>query len=139
MEEMLNILLELKEGQKKLDSKIENIEQKVNNLEGKIDKLEERITSLEKRMDSLEEKINILDKRITSLEIRMNILEEKVNNIDRAVMTIETKHEDQIKILFDANSLVKELIEKQDVKIENQEKALDRHSDELYFLNSKIQ
>ena len=119
--------------------KINILDQRITNLEKRMNSLEEKIINLEKRIDSLEEKIDILDKRITSLEKRMDILEIKVNNIDRAVMTIEIKHEDQIKILFDANSLVKELIEKQDIKIENQEKALDRHSDELYFLNSKIQ
>ena len=39
MEEMLNILLELKEGQKKLDSKIEKIDQRITNLEKKMDSL----------------------------------------------------------------------------------------------------
>ena len=109
---------ELKQGQarmeKRLDSleeKVDRLEEKVDSLEQKVDSLEQKVDRLEQRVDSLEQRVGSLERDVSSLKSDMRILKQKVSDLDQvqamAVLHQETDiipklqliHENQILLL----------------------------------------
>ena len=117
-EERDNILLELKAGQEKL-------------FEG-YDELKEGQEKLFKGYEELKEGQKSLKDEVKNLKTT-------VDRIDQTVMRIEVEHGEKLQILFDADLYKREKFDSQGHTLERHERILDKHSDEIYLLKSKVQ
>ena len=76
---------------------------------------------------------------VRNLETKVGNLEITVDHIDQTVMRIEVEHGEKLQILFDADLYKREKFDSQGHTLERHEGILDKHSDEIYLLKSKVQ
>lgn len=124
-EERDNILIELKAGQEKLVLEVLDL------------KVEQK--SLKEGQESLKEGQERLKEEQESLKKELKDLKNTVEHIDQTVMRIEIEHGEKLQILFDADSYEREKFDSQERTLERHERILDKHSDEIYLLKSKVQ
>lgn len=117
-EERDNILLELVSEVKGLGTAVRNLETKVGNLETEVTELKTTVKNLETEVTGLKT---------------------TVDRIDQTVMRIEVEHGEKLQILFDADLYKREKFDSQGHTLERHEKILDKQSDEIYLLKSKVQ
>ena len=75
---------------------------------------------------------------VVKLEVKQKENEEELRKISGSVARIEVEHGEKLVALFDAFKANTEKIEDQDKRITKCENKIERHDDQLYFLNSKI-
>lgn len=66
-------------------------------------------------------------------------IKQELRNISGSVARIEVEHGEKLAILFDAFKVNTEKIEEQDKRITKCENTIEKHDDQIYILNSKIQ
>ena len=81
---------ELKQGQARMEKRLDSLEEKVDRLEEKVDSLEQKVDSLEQKVDSLEQKVDRLEQRVDSLEQRVGSLEQRVGSLERDVSSLKS-------------------------------------------------
>ena len=65
-------------------------------------------------------------------------MQKEIQKISKTVAVIEVEHGKKLEALFDAFSMHSEKIESILNRISSCESRLDKHDDEIYYLNSKI-
>ena len=131
-EERDNILLELKAGQEKLFKGYDELKEGQEKLFKGYDELK---AGQEKLFEGYEE----LKEGQKSLKDEVKELKRTVDRIDQTVMRIEVEHGEKLQILFDADLYKREKFDSQGHTLERHERILDKHSDEIYLLKSKVQ
>ncbi len=76
---------------------------------------------------------------MSKMDKDMAEMKKELRNISGTVARIEVEHGEKIVALFDAFKINTEKIEEQNIRIIKCENMLQKHDDELYILNSKIQ
>ena len=130
-----------------LEKRVGSLEEKVSSLEKRVTSLEEKVTSLEKRVNNLEEKVNCLQEQVNSMQIQVNGIETKeipsikdeLRKISKTVARIEQEHGEKLQILFDAVTGSNQKSKELEKRIEKDEKIINRHSNEIYYLKEKVQ
>ena len=130
-----------------LEKRVGSLEEKVSSLEKRVTSLEEKVTSLEKRVNNLEEKVNCLQEQVNSMQIQVNGIETKeipsikdeLRRISKTVARIEQEHGEKLQILFDAVTGSNQKSKELEKRIEKDEKIINRHSNEIYYLKEKVQ
>lgn len=107
----------------------------------KIEKQLEEIPVIKKQL----EEIPVIKKQLEEIPAIKKQLEEipkmkeELRRISGTVARIEADHGEKLMALFDVFKIHSEKFVKQDERIKNIEKQLQKHDDILYFLNQKIQ
>ena len=122
---------ELQETVGKVQAKVDTIEEKVNILDKKIDALERRVESLEKRVSALELEVAQLKKDVKWLK-------EEVEKLSQSIARIEVEHGEKISILLDVTLGHNRKFEIQQEKIEKNEKILEKHGHQIYWLEQEV-
>lgn len=149
--EINSIILKIYDEQKKTSFKIDNMEKLINTkfreIQEQIRELQIRIGNLEKRVNNLEEKVNCLQEQVNSMQIQVNGIETKeipsikdeLRRISKTVARIEQEHGEKLQILFDAVTGSSQKSKELEKRIEKDEKIINRHSNEIYYLKEKVQ
>ena len=66
-------------------------------------------------------------------------MKQELRNISGSVARIEVEHGEKLAILFDAFKVNTEKIDEQNKRIARCENILEKHDNQIYILNSKIQ
>lgn len=127
------------ENVQELKDRVQNIEVEVLEIKGKVQNLEVGILELKGRVQNLEEGQLELKEKVQNLEVGHINLKEKVQRIDETVMKIEVEHGEKLQALLDAFKVNSEKIYKNEKNLESCEIHLEKHDDEIYYLNSKVQ
>ena len=106
----------------------------------------EEIPKIKKQLEEIpkikEELIPTMQQDILQIkEILKEIpeIKQELRNISGSVARIEVEHGEKLAILFDAFKVNTEKIEEQDKRITKCENTIEKHDDQIYILNSKIQ
>ena len=86
----------------------------------------------------MKEEIQTLSGSVARIEIDNVENKEELRKISGSVARIEVEHGEKLVALFDAFKANTEKIENQDERIAKSENKIERHDDQLYFLNSKL-
>lgn len=112
-----DILLKIYQEQKEMKKQIGKMQEKI---EG-IPQMQEQIKLIPQMQEDIKE------------------LKEEVRKISGTVARIEVEHGEKLQILFDADLYKREKFDSQGHTLERHEKILDKQSDEIYLLKSKVQ
>lgn len=124
-EERDNILLELV-------SEVRGIKTDVGDLKTDVKGLKTDVKDLQTNVANLQTDVEKLKTDVENLKTT-------VDRIDQTVIRIEVEHGEKLQILFDADLYKREKFDSQGHTLERHEKILDKQSDEIYLLKSKVQ
>ena len=68
-----------------------------------------------------------------------NSIEDELRRISKTVARIEQEHGEKLQILFDAVTGSNQKSKELEKRIEKDEKIINRHSNEIYYLKEKVQ
>lgn len=111
------ILLDLKKGQEKLFKGQEELLGRVENLENGQEKILGRVENLENQQEEMKSDLRSLSQTVAKIEI---------------------EHGEKLGALLDGVASHNERFESIEKILDKHENKLDRHSDEIYYLNSKV-
>ena len=137
-----------------MSTQIMQINGKITNIEGRLTNVEETITDVKKttinldgRLTNVEETLTDVKKTTINLDGRLTNVEEKVSvidemkedlrNLSRTVAKIEVEHGEKLQILLDEVTGQEQKNKEFEKRFEDDERILNRHSDEIYYLKLK--
>ena len=104
------------------------------------DDMKERDVILQKLSDDMKERDVILQKLsndMNNMKNEMKEIKEEQRNLSRTVAKIEVEHGEKLQILLDVVTGQEEKNKEFEKRFEEDEKILDRHSDQIYYLQLK--
>ncbi len=110
-----------------------------------ISKIKEDILEMKKQVQKIPEiekqvqKIPEMEKQIGEIQNEIKEIKQEQRNISGSVARIEVEHGEKLVALFDAFKINTEKIEQQDKKIIKCENVLEKHDNQMYILNSKVE
>lgn len=123
-EERDQILIDLKVGQEKLSK----------GQEGLVKGQEELVKGQEELVKGQERLIE----RVENLEYGLKDTNQELEHLSQSTAKIEVEHGEKIQILLDVVTSHSKRFDSIDKRLESIETKVDRHSDEIYYLNSKV-
>ena len=127
--EISSIILKIYEEQKKTSNKIDKLEKSI---DGKIAVLQ----------NGLQGQVNGLREQVNEMQVQVNKIpkiEEELRTLSGRVAVIEKEHGEKLQILLDVVTGNTEKNKELEKRIEKDEKIIDRHSNEIYYLKEKVQ
>lgn len=116
---------------------MKNVKNDMNNVKND---MKERDVILQKLSDDMKERDVILQKLsndMNNMKNEMKEIKEEQRNLSRTVAKIEVEHGEKLQILLDVVTGQDEKNKKFEKRFEEDEKILDRHSDQIYYLQLK--
>lgn len=107
-----------------------------------IDIVQNELKEIKKQTEKIPEMqtdIKNLNQKVEKIEYTIPEVQSDIRNISRSVAVIEQEHGDKLKALFDAFSVNTEREEAQSKKNNFFERKLEKHDEEIYQLNTKVQ
>ena len=138
-EERDNILLELVSEVRGIKTDVGDLKTDVKGLKTDVKDLQTNVANLQTDVKSLQTNVANLQTDVEKLKTDVESLKTTVDRIDQTVMRIEVEHGEKLQILFDADLYKREKFDSQGHTLERHEKILDKQSDEIYLLKSKVQ
>ncbi|MBD5095187.1 MAG: hypothetical protein HDT27_10760 [Subdoligranulum sp.] len=112
-EKILEMLVDLKAGQDRMETRMDGLEASVGELNRRVGGLEQRIGSLEERVDGLDQRMGSLEERMDGLDQRMGSLEERMDGLEtysRQTRVLLEKQEHNIRLIAEQHTdIVKKL------------------------------
>lgn len=102
--------------------------------------MKERDVILQKLSDDMKERDKLLTNMandMNNMQNEMKEIKEEQRNLSRTVAKIEVEHGEKLQILLDVVTGQDEKNKKFEKRFEEDEKILDRHSDQIYYLQLK--
>ena len=147
--EINSIILKIYDEQKKTNKQIgkmqkqmKNMQDKIGGLGNKIGGLESKIGGLENKHDGLQGQVISLQEQVKEMQVSVNEIPEikkEIRTLSGRVAVIEKEHGDKLQILLDVVSGNSEKNKQLEKRIEDDEKIINRHSDEIYYLKKEVQ
>ena len=147
--EINSIILKIYDEQKKTNKQIgkmqdqmKSMQDKIGGLEDKIGGLEDKVGGLENKHDGLQGQVAKLQEQVKEMQVSVNEIPEikkEIRTLSGRVAVIEKEHGDKLQILLDVVSGNSEKNKQLEKRIEDDEKIINRHSDEIYYLKKEVQ
>ena len=137
------LLGELPQMKEQID-KIPSIQEQLAEIPGmkkqlaEIPRIKEQMAELPRMKEQID-KIPSMQKQLDDLQKEMKEIKQEVRNLSGSVAKIEVEHGQKLEALFDAFKLHSEKIDDHNKRIIKCENTLNKHDDQIYILNSKIQ
>ena len=132
------ILLDLKKGQEELFKGQEERDQILLDLKKGQEKLFKGQEELLGRVENLENGQEKILGRVENLENQQEEMKSDLRSLSQTVAKIEIEHGEKLGALLDGVASHNERFESIEKILDKHENKLDRHSDEIYYLNSKV-
>ena len=141
-----NLNQQMEKGFKKLETQIEGNQDGIKGLQGEVKSLQDDVKVLQDDVKVLQDDVKVLQDDVKVLQDDMGELKGKIipqiqkdiRELSKTVAKIEVEHGEKLDALFDAFTMHSGKIEKNENRIIVCEKLLNKHSDEIYYLSSKI-
>ena len=154
--EINSIILKIYEEQKKTNKKMGKMQKQMKSMQEQMGGMQEQMGGMQEQIGSMQDKIGGLESKYDGLQGQVIKLQEQVSEMQASVneipeikeelktlsgrvAVIEKEHGDKLQILLDVvtgNSQKNKELEK---RIEKDEKIINRHSDEIYYLKKEVQ
>ena len=127
-----NLNQQMEKGFKKLETQIEGNQDGIKGLQGEVKSLQDDVKVLQDDVKVLQDDMGELKGKIIPQ------IQKDIRELSKTVAKIEVEHGEKLDALFDAFTMHSGKIEKNENRIIVCEKLLNKHSDEIYYLSSKI-
>lgn len=154
--EINSIILKIYEEQKKTNKKMGKMQkqmksmqeqmggmqEQMGSMQDKIGSMQDKIGGLENKYDGLQGKVIKLQEQVSEMQVSVNEIPEikkELRTLSGRVAVIEKEHGDKLQILLDVVTGNSEKNKELEKRIEKDEKIINRHSDEIYYLKKEVQ
>lgn len=154
--EINSIILKIYEEQKKTNKKMGKMQkqmksmqeqmggmqEQMGSMQDKIGSMQDKIGGLENKYDGLQGKVIKLQEQVSEMQASVNEIpeiKEELRTLSGRVAVIEKEHGDKLQILLDVVTGNSEKNKELEKRIEKDEKIINRHSDEIYYLKKEVQ
>ena len=154
--EINSIILKIYEEQKKTNKKMGKMQkqmksmqeqmggmqEQMGSMQDKIGSMQDKIGGLENKYDGLQGKVIKLQEQVSEMQVSVNEIPEikkEIRTLSGRVAVIEKEHGDKLQILLDVVTGNSEKNKELEKRIEKDEKIINRHSDEIYYLKKEVQ
>ena len=161
--EINSIILKIYEEQKKTNKKMgkmqkqmKSMQEQMGGMQEQMGGMQEQMGGMQKQMGSMQDKIGGLENKYDGLQGKVIKLQEQVSEMQASVneipeikeelrtlsgrvAVIEKEHGDKLQILLDVVTGNSEKNKELEKRIEKDEKIINRHSDEIYYLKKEVQ
>ena len=126
-EKMMDLLMQLVDGQKQLFEGQKQTNERLDRMEGRLDRLEEHVTRMDKRLDNLEKRMDSIEQRVTKTEV---LLENRVLP--------------QLQLLVEGHTALAERLDQMDERYAKKEDvevlqlAVQHHTEEIRTIKEAI-
>ncbi len=147
--EINSIILKIYEEQKKTNKKMGKMQKQMKSMQEQMGGMQEQMGSMQDKIGGLENKYDGLQGKVIKLQEQVSEMQASVNEIPEIkeelrtlsgrVAVIEKEHGDKLQILLDVVTGNSEKNKELEKRIEKDEKIINRHSDEIYYLKKEVQ
>lgn len=123
----------------KLSNDVSGIKTDVSGLKTDVSGLKTDVSGLKTDVSVLKADVSVLKTDFSELKERLSNLEKFTIDIHHSVLKIEVEHGEKLSALFDAFTMHSEKFDFYQKQFDSINKHLQRHDDEIYCLNSKVQ
>ena len=133
--EINSIILKIYDEQKKTNKKIDNMEKQIGGLQGQVGNLESKFDGLQGQVNGLQEQVNEMQTSVNEIPG----IKEELRELSGRVAVIEKEHGEKLQILLDVVTGNSEKNKELEKRIEKDERIINKHSDEIYYLQKEVQ
>ena len=154
--EINSIILKIYEEQKKTNKKMGKMQKQMKSMQEQMGGMQEqmgimqeqmgimqnKIGGLENKYDGLQGQVIKLQEQVSEMQVSVNEIpeiKEELRTLSGRVAVIEKEHGDKLQILLDVVTGNSEKDKELEKRIEKDEKIINRHSDEIYYLKKEVQ
>lgn len=154
--EINSIILKIYEEQKKTNKKMGKMQKQMKSMQEQMGGMQEqmgimqeqmgimqnKIGGLENKYDGLQGQVIKLQEQVSEMQVSVNEIpeiKEELRTLSGRVAVIEKEHGDKLQILLDVVTGNSEKNKELEKRIEKDEKIINRHSDEIYYLKKEVQ
>ena len=154
--EINSIILKIYEEQKKTNKKMGKMQKQMKSMQEQMGGMQEQMGGMQEQMGRMQDKIGGLENKYDGLQGKVIKLQEQVSEMQASVneipeikeelrtlsgrvAVIEKEHGDKLQILLDVVTGNSEKNKELEKRIEKDEKIINRHSDEIYYLKKEVQ
>ena len=134
---MSNQIKEQNEHMKKHDELLINISKHMKEQDEHMKKHDELLINISKHMKEQDEHMKKHDDLFEKVFSEIKEVKEEQRNLSRTVAKIEVEHGEKLQILLDVVTGQEQKNKEFEKRFEDNERILDRHSDEIYYLKLK--
>ena len=123
-----------------LDGRLTSVEETLTDVKKTTINLDGRLTNVEETLTDVKKTTINLDGRLTNVEEKVSVIDEMkedLRNLSRTVAKIEVEHGEKLQILLDVVTGQEQKNKEFEKRFEDDERILNRHSDEIYYLKLK--
>ena len=120
---------------KERDELLINIFNDVKNVKNDVKELKSNVKEIEGNMNKMQGNIKEIECNMNKIENRVNEIEKEQRNLSITVAKIEVEHGEKLQILLDVVTGQEEKNKEFERRFEEDEKILDRHSDQIIIYN----
>ena len=131
------LLINMANDMKNVKNDMKNVKNDMKNVKND---MKERDVILQKLSDDMKERDKLLTNMandMNNMQNEMKEIKEEQRNLSRTVAKIEVEHGEKLQILLDVVTGQEEKNKEFERRFEEDEKILDRHSDQIYYLQLK--
>ena len=161
-QEMGSIILKIYEEQKKTNEIINGMGKEMNGMEKEIKGMGKEIKGMKKEIKRIDERLNGLEEkvdlgfkelaneikkvniRVDNLELEgkdtreiIKIIQEEIRRLGKDIAVIQQEHGKKLDMLFDAVTGNEERNKEIQERLNNVEKILEKHSNQIYYLEKR--
>lgn len=139
---MQNQMKSMENQMKGMGNQIEGMQEQIGGIQNRIGGLEDKIGGLENKYDGLHGQVISLQEQVKEMQVSVNEIPEikkEIRTLSGRVAVIEKEHGDKLQILLDVVTGNSEKNKELEKRIEKDEKIINKHSDEIYYLQEKVQ
>ncbi len=118
------------------------MQDQIEKMQDQIGGMQDKIGGLENKYDGLQGQVIKLREQVSEMQVSVNEIPEikkELGTLSGRVAVIEKEHGEKLQILLDVVTGNSEKSEDLERRIERNEKIINRHSDEIYYLQQKVQ
>ena len=126
----------------KMQKQMKSMQEQMGGMQEQMGSMQDKIGGLENKYDGLQGKVIKLQEQVSEMQASVNEIpeiKEELRTLSGRVAVIEKEHGDKLQILLDVVTGNSEKNKELEKRIEKDEKIINRHSDEIYYLKKEVQ
>ncbi len=134
---MANDMKNVKNDMKERDELLINMSNDMNKMKSDMNNMKSDMNNMKSDMKERDKILINLSNQVNKMNNDIKEIKEEQRSLSRAVAKIEVEHGEKLQILLDVVTGQEEKKEEFERRFEEDEKILDRHSDQIYYLQLK--
>ena len=134
---MANDMKNVKNDMKERDELLINMSNDMNKMKSDMNNMKSDMNNMKSDMKERDKILINLSNQVNKMNNDIKEIKEEQRSLSRAVAKIEVEHGEKLQILLDVVTGQEEKNEEFERRFEEDEKILDRHSDQIYYLQLK--